>query len=78
MKRADYDKAFAARIIAQIKAGTAPWQKPWEPGVRSAPFNIASRKRYNGSNAIYLAAAQGGSPTSAETAPTTTSGGTGS
>ena len=58
MKRKDYDTLFADRIIAQIKAGTAPWMKPWAPGVRSSPFNFTSENRYSGSNHIYLATVQ--------------------
>ena len=28
----DYAKKVSSEIIDQIKAGVAPWQKPWKPG----------------------------------------------
>ncbi|MCY4633255.1 MAG: ArdC family protein [Acidobacteria bacterium] len=30
-KANEYHEQFAARIIAALKEGTAPWQKPWKP-----------------------------------------------
>lgn len=52
-----YHQIVAERLIAQLKAGTAPWQKPWSPGLQSAflPTNPTTGKRYKGINAIYLA-----------------------
>ena len=51
-----YHKDFAAQIIDQIKKGTAPWQKPWKPGERIAPRNLASARPYSGSNTVRLMA----------------------
>ena len=36
-------KDFADRIISQIKAGTAPWQKPWKPGRLVVPQRLDTR-----------------------------------
>jgi len=46
----------AEKLIEQLKAGTAPWQRPWEPGEPNAflPMNPTTGKRYKGVNAIYL------------------------
>ena len=35
--------------------GTAPWQKPWQPGERILPHNFGSSRDYGGGNAVYLA-----------------------
>ena len=32
----DYAKKVSSEIIDQIKAGVAPWQKPWKPGEQTA------------------------------------------
>lgn len=53
----DYHKEFADKLIEQIKAGTAPFQKPWKPGERSLPENLASGRRYRGGNSLYLSVA---------------------
>ena len=53
----EYHRQFADSIIKQIKAGTAPWQKPWKPGERFMPENAFSGKPYTGGNALYLALA---------------------
>ena len=50
-----YHEQFAARIIKALEAGTAPWQKPWQPGERILPHNFASGRDYRGGNAVYLA-----------------------
>ena len=46
----------AEKLIEQLKEGTAPWQKPWEPGEAGAnmPFNPTTGKRYKGINALQL------------------------
>ena len=41
--RCDYND-FADRIISQIKAGTAPWQKPW----KSARLAAGSQQKERG------------------------------
>ena len=56
-KTEDYHKQFAENIIAQMEAGTAPWQKPWKPGEQRAPENFATGGRYRGGNALYLTVA---------------------
>ena len=54
-KQQDYYQRFADRIIERIKQGTAPWQKPWQPGERVLPQNLASGRAYTGGNSLYLA-----------------------
>ncbi|MBB5440653.1 antirestriction protein ArdC [Pedobacter sp. AK017] len=46
----------AEKLIEQLKAGTAPWQKPWKAGQPAfeMPFNPLSGTRYKGINAISL------------------------
>jgi len=46
---------FAGRIIEELKAGTAPWQKPWEVGERTLPFNPSTGTVYRGVNTVMLA-----------------------
>jgi len=49
-------KDTAQRLIEMLKAGTAPWQRPWEPGERNGfmPYNPSTGKRYSGINAVFL------------------------
>ncbi|MBS8275603.1 DUF1738 domain-containing protein [Thalassospira tepidiphila] len=50
-----YRDQVVEELLGHIEAGTAPWQKPWEPGkVRMAPFNPVSGKDYRGINALWL------------------------
>lgn len=46
----------AQRLIAQLEAGTAPWQKPWRTGEPPSllPVNPSTGKRYRGCNAVAL------------------------
>jgi len=37
-----------SQLIEQIRRGTAPWQKPWEPGTSFLPFNPTNGTRYKG------------------------------
>lgn len=54
-KTEEYYQTVAAKLIEQIEAGTAPWQKPWEPGVEAnTPKNAATGKPYNGMNRVWL------------------------
>lgn len=53
----EYHKTFARQIIRQLKEGTAPFQKPWKPGERSLPENLATGRRYTGGNSLYLGVA---------------------
>ena len=50
----DYAKKVSGEIIEQIKAGVAPWQKPWKPGESFMPQNFSTGKPYSGGNALYL------------------------
>jgi antirestriction protein ArdC/phage/plasmid primase-like uncharacterized protein len=51
-----FSETVADKLIEQLKEGTAPWQKPWEPGQPGAflPTNPTTGKRYRGINAIQL------------------------
>lgn len=49
-----YARTFADRLIEALKAGTAPWQKPWKPGEMSWPVNATTGRRYRGNNAVLL------------------------
>lgn len=56
MTKMPYHEVVANQIIESLKAGTAPWLKPWEPGVGNGqiPYNPVTGKRYRGINALYL------------------------
>jgi len=56
--RKPFYEIVAEKLIEQLKAGTAPWQRPWEPGAPNAylPMNPITGKRYKGINAIHLMA----------------------
>ena len=47
-------KNVASQLIEQIRRGTAPWQKPWEPGTSFIPFNPTNGTRYKGINIVNL------------------------
>ena len=51
-----FHEQVAERLIAQLKQGTAPWQRPWAPGEAGAvlPMNPTTGKRYKGINSIQL------------------------
>jgi antirestriction protein ArdC/phage/plasmid primase-like uncharacterized protein len=51
---ADHVYQVAVAIIAQLKAGTAPWLKPWYPGERFLPYNPTTGNPYHGMNAVWL------------------------
>ena len=53
----DYHRQFAEKLIEQIKEKRAPFQKPWKPGERSLPENLATGRRYRGGNSLYLSVA---------------------
>jgi putative DNA primase/helicase len=45
----------ALQLIAQLKAGTAPWQRPWDGNIQGfMPYNPTTGKRYKGINAVWL------------------------
>jgi putative DNA primase/helicase len=50
----NYVDQVATAIIKQLKEGTAPWQKPWEPGKRFMPYNPTTGNEYRGMNAVWL------------------------
>ena len=54
MRQDGYTVKFAQTILAAIKAGTAPWQKPWTPEALQAATNFSTKRRYRGENAILL------------------------
>ncbi len=49
-----YYEEISERLIKQLEEGTAPWQKPWEPGTQRMPHNPVSGTRYKGANALWL------------------------
>ena len=53
-RKTPYYEQVANKLIEQLEAGTAPWQKPWAPGEIRLPHNPVSGTRYKGSNAMWL------------------------
>lgn len=53
----DYRQILTDKLIEQLEAGTAPWQKPWDAKVGNSrlPYNPTTSKEYRGANSIYLA-----------------------
>jgi antirestriction protein ArdC len=49
-------ESVAQQLIEQLKAGTAPWQKPWAPGELQRPHNPVSGHVYKGINVVNLLA----------------------
>ncbi len=52
----DFRQEVTNQIIEMLERGTAPWQKPWEPGSLQLPFNPTSGRSYRGGNALHLMA----------------------
>ena len=52
--RKPFHQQVADKLIEQIQAGTAPWQKPWVPGQPIMPVNPTTGKRYRGVNVLML------------------------
>ena len=50
----DYAEKVSGELIEQIKAGVAPWQKPWKPGEQISPENFSTGQKYTGGNSLYL------------------------
>ena len=50
----DYAQKVSDEIIDQIKAGVAPWQKPWKPGEQISAENFSTGQKYSGGNSLYL------------------------
>lgn len=56
-KGSNYCDDVAKKLITLLERGAAPWQKPWAPSSRgTAPYNIASGRRYKGINSLNLMA----------------------
>ncbi|WP_347990332.1 strawberry notch-like NTP hydrolase domain-containing protein [Methylomonas sp. AM2-LC] len=55
-KKKPFHETVAEKLIEQLEKGTAPWQKPWNPGESNAflPFNPTTGNRYKGINSIHL------------------------
>ncbi|MFI5224913.1 MAG: ArdC-like ssDNA-binding domain-containing protein, partial [Nitrospirales bacterium] len=51
-----FHQQVAEKLIEQLKQGTAPWQRPWQPSEPGSllPMNPITGKRYKGINAIQL------------------------
>ena len=51
-----FSEIVAEKLIKQLEEGTAPWQRPWNPGESGAflPYNPVTGNRYKGINSIYL------------------------
>jgi antirestriction protein ArdC/phage/plasmid primase-like uncharacterized protein len=54
----DYRQILTDKLIEQLEAGTAPWQKPWDAreGGARLPYNPTTDKPYRGANSLYLTA----------------------
>lgn len=50
----DYRQELTNRLIEQLEAGTAPWQKPWVDGPPQRPHNPTTGKPYRGGNSLAL------------------------
>lgn len=57
-KRKSFHESVAENLIRQLEQGTAPWQRPWEPGDSGSlvPINPVTGKCYKGINALLLMA----------------------
>ena len=51
-ERNEYHKQFSNSVIKALEKGTAPWQKPWQPGERVLPHNFSTGRDYRGGNAV--------------------------
>ncbi len=49
-----FHEQIAENLIEQLKKGTAPWQKPWQPGdpLLTLPNNPTTGKNYKGINVL--------------------------
>lgn len=53
-RRESFATAVAEQLIEQLRAGTAPWQKPWTDVPAAAPYNATTGKAYRGINSLIL------------------------
>ncbi len=60
----DYRQVLTDKLIEQLEAGTAPWQKPWDAreGGQQLPYNPTTGKEYRGANSLYLSMHGRGDP----------------
>jgi putative DNA primase/helicase len=56
MDTSDFARRLADKLIAQLKDGTSPWQKPWIDGQAFGPYNPTTGNRYRGVNIVALMA----------------------
>src|SRR5215831_11838673 len=56
MDTSDFAVRLADKLIAQLKDGTSPWQKPWADGQVFGPYNPTTGNRYRGVNIVALMA----------------------
>lgn len=54
MIKKEFDQMLIDKLAQQLEQGTAPWQKPWEPGQLRLPINAKTGKRYQGINDVWL------------------------
>src|SRR5215831_3968170 len=54
MDTSDFAGRLADKLIAQLKDGTSPWQKPWKDGQAFGPYNPTTGNRYRGVNVLAL------------------------
>ncbi len=53
--RKDIRQDLADALISHIEAGTAPWQRPWDPAAGDdTPVNAVTHKHYRGINQFWL------------------------
>lgn len=55
IKRIDSYQNIVEKLMQEIEAGTAPWQRPWVYGIQNRPYNAASGTLYRGINFMMLA-----------------------
>lgn len=53
-KKPAFHEQLAEKIITQLQAGTAPWQRPWDAAPIGLPYNESTGKSYRGSNVMNL------------------------
>lgn len=53
-KKTAFHEQLAEKIITQLEAGTAPWQRPWDAPPISLPHNESTGKPYRGGNLLNL------------------------
>lgn len=57
MAGSDYRQVLTDKLIEQLEAGTAPWQKPWDARENDRlPYNPTTGAAYRGANSLYLSA----------------------